>query len=120
MGIQDTQFRTISCNGAGCDKKVTHAFSKEGAAEAFAANPWLATTRTVTTPDGRVLVYCTDVCEVSGVSSGVHNKPEEKKIINIEEGKAQIAMRQMAELAAKQAESDRALKAGAPIVVPEG
>lgn len=118
MGINDTQFRTISCNGAGCDKTVTHPFTKEGAAEAYAANPWLQTTRTVSTPDGRVLVYCTDVCEVSGLSAGLHNKPEEKKIINIEEGKAKLAMQQMAQLAAKQAESDRALKSGAPIVVP--
>lgn len=112
MGIVDTTFRTISCNG--CDKTVT--FDQKDAQKISQENPWLLNTRVLQTGDGRNFSYCSDLCEISGVQAGQHNKPEPKKIIEMPAG-AEYAIRQAAAAAKQQEAATAAIKAGQPVTL---
>lgn len=117
MGIKDTAFRTIICNGPACSKTVTFQQTQEAQAEAFAkeGNEWLKATRIISTPDGRSLAYCSDICEVKGIETGAHNLPEPKRIID---GVASQAQVQAAAEAAQRAEqATAAIKAGQPVTL---
>lgn len=113
MGIIDIGFRTITCNGPKCDKTIT--IPAEDVKTAVSENPWLQGLRVLQTGDGRNFTYCCDLCEIDGVSTGQHNLPEQKKIVNVEAGAANLALKQAAAAVAAQKESDRALKAGSSI-----
>jgi hypothetical protein len=116
MAIIDQTFRTISCNGPGCDKKVT--FNQTDKAESekvIVDNPWLKTARFVQAA-GQNFVYCSDPCEVSAVAEGVHN-PQEKNIIATPSGDSQAAIREAAAQAALKAETDRALRNGESVKI---
>jgi hypothetical protein len=80
MSISDTAIRTIICDGPECTKQVI--FDQKDKATVFEnpENSWLKTTRVVSTNDGRVLAYCSDVCEVNGTGTGKHNLLEQPKI----------------------------------------
>lgn len=74
MGFKDdkvsTHHRTIKCDGPGCDKKAYFEISD---IEAIQKIEWLAGLRVVQTGDNRQIAYCSDVCEVKGVTTGTHN-----------------------------------------------
>lgn len=103
--IVDAVFRTISCDG-NCGKTVT--FAQQDAEKTVKENDWIQGIRMVTAGDGRKFAYCTDECEVKGVTTGSHNLPV-AKVIDIATGTN--AMKQAAALAAAKAQSDLALKA---------
>lgn len=117
MGMIDLQYRTVTCNGPECKNTTTFQLSKEEHQKALAApgNEWLKSTRILNTPDGRVLVYCSDTCEAKGIATGSHNLPEPKRII---EGVASAAqVRAAADAAHAAEEATRAIKAGQPVTL---
>lgn len=81
MPLSDIPVRTIACDAAGCANAVTFARTDEKAVFEDPKNAWLKTTRTISTADGRVLLYCSDTHEVEGVATGKHNIPEPPKIV---------------------------------------
>jgi len=117
MGIVNTQFQTVKCDGPNCDKTATYEANQPDHDRAVKENPWLATVRGVTGagPDGqgqpRQFVYCSDTCCVEAISTGIHNPPT-KKVIDIATGSA--ALKQAAEQAARQAATNRAIREGGP------
>ncbi len=111
MSVVDLQYRTISCNS--CDKTVTYEHPKD-LAVTVEANPWIKQGRFVQTGDQRNFLYCSDLCEIKGIETGLHGIQEAPKV-SIPQGgaHAQIAA---AAAAAKQAEeANKALKSGSPI-----
>jgi hypothetical protein len=115
MGVVQTVLNTITCNGPGCDKVITYAQAKEKETFELPENVWLMGLRTIQTLDQRKFSYCSDTCELKGVESGQHNKPEPKKIISNVATPAQI---QQAADAAKAAEAATiAIKAGQPVTL---
>ncbi len=113
MAVTQTVFRTISCNADGCDKTVTFEASKEKDVLQLPENVWVKSFRTIQTIDNRVFGYCSDACEITGATSGVHNI-QEKRIISDAGNPAQV---QMAAQAAKAAEeATKQLRAGKGIV----
>lgn len=108
MSMVQTTVRTTTCDL--CKITATFEVTQAGVAEAVvAANPWLATGRLVQTTDGRNLFYCSDKCEVDAVATGVHNKPEEKKVVA--EGNSQ-AVQIAAAIAAQREAANKALHEG--------
>lgn len=114
MGIVQATIRTSTCNN--CGITATFEISERGVAkEVVDANPWLKTGRVVNTPDGRVLFYCTDECEVKGTASGAHNILEPKRIADVSANAGAIA--QAAAAAQRQEQADKALRAGGPVTL---
>jgi len=113
--LSDQPLRTITCDNPDCNKSIT--FDRRQEKETFDDNPWMKSIRLVQTIDQRNLVYCSDVCEITGAKSGVHNLPVPKKIIEAGSAAAVNAAAQAAELAKA---SDEALKSGngGPVIVP--
>lgn len=113
----DNVFRTISCDGPGCEKTVTfNQKDPEEIKKSHEDNPWLNTSRVIQTGDGRTFIYHDDVCEVQGVASGKHNPPEQKKILEIPTG-ADYAIKSAAAAAAQKAFAEKAIKAGEPVTL---
>lgn len=109
MSIIDISVRTITCNT--CDKTAT--FNMKEHQQALKDNVWLGASRVVQTGDGRNFVYCSDECEVAGISGGKHNLIVPKKIVEVESGDSQAV--KIAANAAKQAEeATKAIKSGKP------
>jgi hypothetical protein len=79
MSVVDQSFRTITCNGAGCEKTTT--FNQTDSKLAEEQNPWLKNCRMVQVPGRAAFVYCSDSCEVSGVTTGQHNPVDAKPSI---------------------------------------
>jgi len=105
MGFSDKQFRTIKCDGPGCDKEVEFDLKDVASIQKI---EWLKGVRVVATGDNRSMSYCSDVCEVKGVTTGAHNLKEQPKIAPATEGDVRAAAVQ-AEQAAK---TNEALKTG--------
>lgn len=104
--------RTVSCDAEGCDKKVT--FSQATMQEAFAQNPWLATSaRIIKTNDDRSLVYCSDECTIKAAATGVMNVPT-KKVIELAEGTD--ALKNAEKLGKVVEQSNAAIKKGPQLV----
>ena len=115
MGIVNVTFRTITCNGPECKNTVTYESSKEKETIEAPENAWVNGLRTIQTLDQRMFTYCSDVCEIGGVKTGQHNKPEPKKIVDTSGApSAQIAEAAAAAKAAE--EATKQLKAGPQIV----
>jgi len=116
MPILDVQTKTIKCDGPDCTKSITFnaAVGKEVAAQP--GNEWMAAIRLIQTPDGRVLVYHDDVCEITGARTGSHNRPAAKTII---EAANPAAIAAAAQAAAAAIVSDANLKSGAggPVII---
>ena len=108
MGIVDVQYRTVTCNN--CGKTVTYEHPK-GQQFAIEENPWLKTTRILSTADNRIFALCSDLCEIASIESGFHNIQEAPKVeIPTSGAQAQIAQ---AAAAAKRAEdATKAIKSG--------
>jgi hypothetical protein len=113
MGVVDAQFKTITCNT--CQKTVTYQHPQDLQAT-VEANPWIKTSRFVQTGDQRTFLYCSDLCEVAGIESTLHNVQEAPKVELAQTGaQAQIAA---AAAAAKRAEeANRAIKEGKPVTL---
>jgi hypothetical protein len=71
------------------------------------------TNRATQTADGRVFSYCSDLCEIAGIGTGLHNAPEPKAITQPTGGTAAIAQA-AAEARRKQLATD-AIKTGQPV-----
>jgi hypothetical protein len=113
MGITDTQIRAISCDGPGCAKQIIYDRKTEKETFELAENVWLRATRVTQTADGRNLVYCSDVCEVKAIGTGVHNILEQPKIAV--GNPAAIAA--AAQAAANARQTNEAIKTGQPAKV---
>lgn len=116
MPIKQTNVITISCDGPKCKNTVTFLGEKVAHAEAKKNNLWLDNLRTITTDDQRVFSYCSDVCEVDAITSGEHNKKEEKKVVSIDTN-TEFQIKQAAELARQAAEATQNLKDGKPVTL---
>jgi hypothetical protein len=120
MSILDTTFRTITCNGPNCKKSVTFEPPRNNqvppkTGEIFAApeNSWLNTTfRTLQASDGRNFCYCSDTCEVEAAGTGVHNRPEPKKIVEMPAAGSAEFVRLAAEAAKAREQADKDLRNG--------
>jgi hypothetical protein len=113
LSIVDATFRTLTCNI--CEKTVTF-LHPSGLQEAIEANLWIKTTRIIQTGDGRNFSYCSDLCEIAGIETTLHNVQEAPKVaIPTGSAQAQIAA---AAAAAKLAENaTKAMKDGSPITL---
>lgn len=106
----DAQIRTIACDGkdekgAPCVNTISFDVQNQ---EAIATLPdWIRTYRTITLGNNRRFGYCSDVCEVNGVTTGDHNVPEPQRI---QEATPLDAQRAIAE--AKVVESMKMKKSG--------
>ena len=78
MGFADVISRTIKCDAKGCLN--SHSFNPQIEEEVAALPLWIRTTRTVTLGNRQQFTYCSDVCEVNGVTTGDHNVPEPKQV----------------------------------------
>jgi hypothetical protein len=123
MGVVDTTFRTITCTGftknaetgevTPCPHTITYEVSKEKETFEAPENVWMKSLRAVQSLDNRRFNYCSDLCEASAVESGVHNLPEQKRIISNVATPAQI---EAAAAAARNAEkATAAIKQGAGV-----
>ena len=114
MSTVQSTFVTISCDGPGCGKTVTFPATEQGKTEAVEDYPWLLTLRGVGTPDQRTLNYCSDTCEANGLATGVHNKPDRKRVIQSgTPGDVKLAA-----IAAEQAkQANKALHDGGPVTL---
>ena len=111
MAVINSQFQTIICEN-NCGKQITFDVSKNKEVAEAAGNEWLKTLRYVQTVDQRLLAYCSDVCEVEGIKTGLHNMPQ-KKLIESGATPAQVAQ---AAAQAKAAElASAALKSGGQV-----
>lgn len=77
MGFKDekSHYRTIACDGPECDKQARFEISDVAAIQQI---EWLKGLRIIATGDNRQIAYCSDVCEVKGVTTGSHNLQEKK------------------------------------------
>src|SRR5271156_1517303 len=107
--IIDATIRTISCDGPECKRSIIFDRTQEKAVFDTPENSWLKTTRVVQTADNRNLLYCSDVCTVKGVATGVLNIPEAPKVIPA--GNA-AAIAQAAHSAAAARAADEAIRNG--------
>jgi hypothetical protein len=105
MAFSDKTFRTIKCDGPGCDKTVTFDLTDVVAIQKI---DWLKGVRVVATGDQRNLSYCSDVCEVKGVTTGEHNLKEKPKVAVASTGEIKKAVDE----AQNAAEVTDALKTG--------
>ena len=107
MPFSDKQFRTIKCDGPDCDKTVTFDLSDVKAIQAI---EWLKGVRVVATGDNRNFSYCSDVCEVKGVTTGNHNLKEKPKVAVA----SAADIKQAVDQAQQEADATAALKNGEP------
>jgi len=78
MAIDDKVSRSIKCDNTKCTKEIT--FNPQNQEEVAALPDWLRTLRSVHLGNGQKFFYCSDECEVEGVTTGNHNVPEPTKI----------------------------------------
>jgi len=123
MGIQNTVYATISCEGPECKKTVTFLTSEEQVVLSQPENAWVQKTARVVTnlapapgqqkPIPRL--YCSDECEVKATATGIHNVPEPKRIVTEPASAAAVAAAAAAAQRAEQATA--ALRAGGPVTL---
>jgi hypothetical protein len=78
MAISDLTKRTIKCDSPECKNEVV--FDPQKIEEIQNLPDWVRTFRTVQNGKRDTFGYCSDVCEVQGVTTGKHNVPEPKAI----------------------------------------
>jgi hypothetical protein len=105
MGFSDKQLRTIKCDGPGCDKEVEFDLRDVKAIQAI---EWLKGVRVIQRGDNKAFSYCSDVCEVKGVTTGQHNLPDKPLVAPATEGDVRSAVAQ----AEASAQTTEALKTG--------
>lgn len=107
MSIKDLVSRTIKCEGPECKNEIT--FDPQNIEQIKALPDWVRTYRTIQNGQRATFGYCSDVCEVKGVTTGNHNVPEPKAVA---EATTQAEIRQAALEANQAAEANKALKEG--------
>lgn len=78
MAMTDKMSRTISCDADGCTQTVT--FDPQDIEAVTKLPEWLKKYRLVQRGDKQSFGYCSDVCEVKGITKGSHNTPEPQKV----------------------------------------
>jgi hypothetical protein len=86
MAINDKVTRTIKCDNQKCTNEIS--FDPQNSEEIQKLPDWLRTTRTVQNGQRKSFTYCSDVCEVKGVTTGDHNAQEPKKVTEATEAEA--------------------------------
>lgn len=107
----------VKCDRPGCPSEAKYdALNKESVATVKVENPWIQSIRIVKAQDGREFLYCSDICEIEQIKLGVHNPPEQKRII---EAGSTAAVQAAAAAADAARQSDINLKAGTggPVLV---
>lgn len=107
----------VKCDRPGCPSEAKYdALNKEAVSTVKVENPWIQSIRIVKAQDGREFLYCSDICEIEQIKSGVHNPPEQKRIIEASSPAAVAAAKAAADASRA---SDQNLKAGTggPILV---
>lgn len=110
MSVIKQDIITMSCDGPECKNSVVFALALEEQTANTPGNEWMKAVRIVKSADGRTFLYCSDVCEVKGIGTGQHNRPEPKKIIGDAGSAAAVAQAAAAAEQAKKA--TEALKQG--------
>jgi hypothetical protein len=113
MGVIDVQYRTVTCDA--CSKTVTYEHPA-GLAAAVEANLWIKTGRFVQTSDQRTFLYCSDLCTIAGVETGLLNFQEPAKVA-IAQGSAQAQIAAAAAAAKQQEAATAAIKSGGQITI---
>lgn len=108
MAFSDKQLRTIKCDAPGCTKEVEFDLRDIKAIQAI---EWLKGVRVVQTGDNRNFAYCSDVCEVKGITTSEHNVKEPPKQPTIQPATEAEVKRAVAEADAA-AKATEALKSG--------
>jgi hypothetical protein len=104
MSMQESTFRTMTCDFAECKKTATFQITRQGIDQkVLDENPWLANGRMIQTSDGRGFFYCSDECEIKNVGDGQHNKLEPKRIIDQPANAAAVAAAAASAKAAEEA-----------------
>lgn len=117
MSVKQSQYITIACDNPGCEHTVT--FAQTDAQEVGNENPWMKTGRGVQAGGGQQFWYCSDQCEIGGITTGQHNPAEKKRLVTID-GNNAAAVKQAAAQAAAQEAATKAIKAGQPAQVTLG
>jgi len=73
--------RTIKCDAEGCESSAT--FNPQDVEQIKALPEWVRAYRVVNRGDRKAFGYCSDVCEVNGITAGNHNVPEPKKVTEV-------------------------------------
>jgi|SRR5579859_6593134 len=107
----------VKCDRPGCTNEASYnAMDKVAVEEIKKNNLWLASIRFVKTQDGREFLYCGDICEIEQIKSGVHNPPEQKRIIDNATPAAVKAAAAAAD-AARQSDANLKTGTGGPVLV---
>jgi len=101
MAIADLMSRTITCDNEKCTgfegkSPNTVTFNPQNQEEISKLPDWLRTTRTITLGNNTRFTYCSDVCEVEGVTTGKHNVPEPKQVQEATPAQAATVVKQAA------------------------
>ncbi|SRR6266576_1575692 len=112
MAVMDIQYTTVTCDS--CGKTVTYQNPNPDMAAILTENPWMKTNRMVQTADRRVFSYCSDLCNVAGIETGLHNVQEAPKVA-IPQGSAQAQIAAAAAAAKAQEQATKAIKEGGAI-----
>lgn len=107
MAINDVTKRTIKCDSPECKNEVT--FNPQVIEEIQKLPDWVRTYRTIQNGNRGVFGYCSDVCEVKGVTTGQHNVPEPKVV---QPATTEAEIRQAAQQAEAASQANTALKEG--------
>lgn len=113
MGVVDTSYKTVTCNTCGLTATYQHPQEHNAMVE---ANPWIKTSRFIQTSDQRTFLYCSDLCEIAGIESKLHNVQEAPKV-EIPTGGAQAQIAAAAAAAKRAEEANKAIKEGKPTAV---
>jgi hypothetical protein len=87
-----------------------------GLAAAVEANNWIKTGRFVQTSDQRTFLYCSDLCTIAGVETGLLNFQEAAKVA-IAQGSAQAQIAAAAAAAKAQEQATKAIKEGGQLTL---
>jgi hypothetical protein len=116
MSVINEQYQIMSCDAPGCDKVIAFECSQGIPKDIVEANPWVKTSRVTRTFDGRILSFCSDVCQIKSIETGSHNAPEPKQVQQVAGGGAAAIAQAAAEARRRQLATD-AIKAGEPAKV---
>lgn len=96
MPISDAVSRTIKCDNPECKNAIT--FDPQNAEQVAALPTWLRTLRNIQLGNRQSFTYCSDVCEVKGVTTGQHNIPEPKQVQEAQPGDVKKVVAQVEEV----------------------